>query len=63
MARLEVLIPELLELNSSPDQDSVPFKLLIRRFETARRRAAWMGEGDPSVLMQLLRDGSCLMGA
>ncbi|MGA7981978.1 MAG: DUF1902 domain-containing protein [Chromatiaceae bacterium] len=40
MSRLEVMIPELLELNGWPDQDEVPFEILIRRFETARRQAA-----------------------
>jgi predicted RNase H-like HicB family nuclease len=28
MAKLEVMIPELLELNGWPDQDEVPFELL-----------------------------------
>jgi predicted RNase H-like HicB family nuclease len=40
MAKLEVMIPELLELNGWPDLDEVPFEILIRRFEIARRRAA-----------------------
>ncbi len=40
MAKLENMIPELLELNGWPDQDEVPFELLIRRFETTRGRAA-----------------------
>jgi predicted RNase H-like HicB family nuclease len=40
MAKLEVMIPELLELNGWPDQEEVPFELLIRRFEITRRRAA-----------------------
>ncbi len=40
MSKLEVMIPELLELNGWPDQEEVPFELLIRRFETTTRRAA-----------------------
>jgi hypothetical protein len=40
MSKLEVMIPELLELNGWPAQDEVPFEILIRRFETARRQAA-----------------------
>ena len=40
MAKLDYMIPELLELNGWPDQDEVPFEILIRRFETTRRRAA-----------------------
>ena len=40
MSKLKVMIPELLELNGWPDQEEVPFELLIRRFETTTRRAA-----------------------
>jgi hypothetical protein len=40
MSKLEVMIPELLELNGWPAQDEVPFEILIRRFETARRQTA-----------------------
>jgi predicted RNase H-like HicB family nuclease len=40
VVKLEVMIPELLDLNGWPEQDEVPFELLIRRFETATRRAA-----------------------
>ncbi len=35
--KLKVLIPELLEANGEPDLGEVPFELLSRRFETARR--------------------------
>ena len=40
MAKLEIMIPELLESNGWPDQDEVPFEILMRRFETTRRRSA-----------------------
>jgi predicted RNase H-like HicB family nuclease len=40
MAKLKVMIPELLELNGWPADDEVAFELLLRRFETARRQAA-----------------------
>jgi hypothetical protein len=40
MAKLQVMIPELLELNGWPDQDEVPFEILMRRFETAKRSSA-----------------------
>ena len=40
IAKLEVMIPELLELNGWPDQEEVPFEILMRRFDTARRSAA-----------------------
>jgi predicted RNase H-like HicB family nuclease len=39
VAKLKVLIPELLEANGCADGDEVPFELLTRRFETARRAA------------------------
>ena len=39
MSKLEVMISELLELNGWPDQGEVPFEILIRRFEMARRQA------------------------
>lgn len=35
--KLEVLIPELLELNGCPDGTEVPFELLARRFSVAQR--------------------------
>jgi predicted RNase H-like HicB family nuclease len=37
--KLKVLIPELLEANGESDLGDVPFELLARRFETARRTA------------------------
>jgi hypothetical protein len=40
MAKLQVMIPELLELNGWLDQDEVPFEILMRRFDTARRSVA-----------------------
>ncbi len=40
LAKLRVLIPELLEANGQAITDSVPFELLTRRFETIPRRAA-----------------------
>ncbi|MGA7980223.1 MAG: DUF1902 domain-containing protein [Chromatiaceae bacterium] len=40
IAKLEVMIPELLELNGWPHQEEVPFEILMRRFDTARRSAA-----------------------
>jgi predicted RNase H-like HicB family nuclease len=40
IAKLEIMIPELLELNGWPDQEEVPFEILMRRFDTARRNAA-----------------------
>jgi len=36
--KLRVMIPELLSANGLPDED-VPFELLTRRFEIARRAA------------------------
>ena len=35
--KLKVLIPELLEANETGGEYEVPFELLSRRFETARR--------------------------
>ena len=42
IAKLEVLIPELLDANGGQDGASVdvPFELLTRRFQTTRRRHA-----------------------
>jgi predicted RNase H-like HicB family nuclease len=37
--KLKVLIPELLEANGVSNLGDVPFELLARRFETARRAA------------------------
>ena len=39
IAKLRVMIPELLEANGLTDLEEVPFELLTRRFETIRRRA------------------------
>jgi predicted RNase H-like HicB family nuclease len=39
LAKLHILIPELLEANGYPDGD-VPFELFTRRFEVACRQAA-----------------------
>jgi len=39
IAKVDVMIPELLELNGWPDQEEVPFEILMRRFDTARRSA------------------------
>jgi predicted RNase H-like HicB family nuclease len=40
VAKLETMIPELLDLNGWPAQNEVPFELLIRRVEVTRRRVA-----------------------
>ena len=40
LAKLHVLIPELLEANDYPDGESVPFELFTRRFDVAYRHAA-----------------------
>ena len=40
IAKVDVMIPELLELNGWPDQEEVPFEILMRRFDTARRSSA-----------------------
>jgi len=40
VAKLRVMIPELLEANGVTDIDEVPFELLTRRFETIRRCVA-----------------------
>jgi predicted RNase H-like HicB family nuclease len=37
--KLKVMIPELLEANGEKDFGEVPFELLMRRLETARRAA------------------------
>ena len=37
--KLKVMIPELLEANGESEVTEVPFELLTRRFETARRAA------------------------
>lgn len=41
LAKLHVLIPELLEANDYPDGGSVPFELFTRRFDVAYRHAAF----------------------
>ena len=40
LAKLHILIPELLEANGYPDGGSVPFELFTRRFDVAYRHAA-----------------------
>jgi predicted RNase H-like HicB family nuclease len=40
LAKLHVLIPELLDANGYPDGDAVPFELFSRRFDVAHRKAA-----------------------
>ena len=40
LAKLHILIPELLEANGYTDGGAVPFELLARRFDIAHRRAA-----------------------
>ncbi len=39
LAKLHVLIPELLEANGYPYSDTVPFELFTRRFDVAHRHA------------------------
>jgi predicted RNase H-like HicB family nuclease len=39
IAKLEILIPELLDANGYPDGAEIPFELLTRRFDTLRRHA------------------------
>ena len=39
LAKLHVLIPELLKANDYPDGESVSFELLTRRFDVAYRHA------------------------
>lgn len=39
LAKLHVLIPELLEANDYPDGGSAPFELFMRRFGVAYRHA------------------------
>ena len=40
LAKLRILIPELLEANGYPSSGSVPFELFTRRFDVASRYAA-----------------------
>jgi len=40
LAKLHVLIPELLEANGCSDGDAVPFELFTRRFEVTHRQTA-----------------------
>ena len=40
LAKLHILIPELLEANDCPDVSAVPFELFTRRFGVAYRQAA-----------------------
>ena len=39
-AKLDVMVPELLDANAYPDGAEVPFELLARKFSVAYRRAA-----------------------
>lgn len=39
MAKLEVMIPELLDANNDSRDGEVPFELLTRRFQTVRRKS------------------------
>lgn len=39
-AKLEVMVPELLEANGYPGSGEVPFELLARKFSVVQRRAA-----------------------
>jgi len=38
-AKLESLVPELLDANGLPDGDEVPFELLARKFSVVQRSA------------------------
>ena len=40
LAKLRMLIPELLEANGCPDSGEIPFELFSRRFDIAHRQAA-----------------------
>ncbi|MDP2804567.1 MAG: DUF1902 domain-containing protein [Gallionellaceae bacterium] len=40
LAKLHILIPELLDANGYPDGEDVPFELFSRRFDVAHRKAA-----------------------
>ncbi len=40
LAKLHVLIPELLDANGYPDGDEFPFELFSRRFDVAHRKSA-----------------------
>ncbi len=40
LAKLHVLIPELLDANGYPDGGEVPFELFSRRFDVVQRKAA-----------------------
>jgi len=40
LAKLHILIPELLDANGYPDAGEVPFELFTRRFDVAHRQAA-----------------------
>ncbi len=36
-AKLEIMVPELLDANGYPDGPEVPFELLVRKFSVAHR--------------------------
>ena len=40
IAKLKVMIPDLLEANGYPDSDAIPFEILTRRFESTTRADA-----------------------
>lgn len=39
-AKLQIMVPELLDANGYPDGPEVPFELLARKFSVAHREAA-----------------------
>lgn len=39
-AKLELMVPELLDANGQPHEDEVPFELLARKFSVAHSRQA-----------------------
>ena len=39
-AKLQIMVPDLLDANGYPDGPDVPFELLARKFAVARREAA-----------------------
>lgn len=39
-AKLEIMVPELLDANGYPDGPEVPFELLARKFSVAHRAAS-----------------------
>lgn len=39
-AKLQIMVPDLLDANGYPDGPDVPFELLVRKFASAHREAA-----------------------